>query len=253
MLLSSIITAYGQNKTRKPVNKTSTTSKPRSNAAKSNTKVYKVGNVSFSMVYVEGGDCVLGRTSDQGTPRHGFDDDPVDCYLSSFYISQTVVTEELWTAVMGEPYSDEGKGPKYPVQPNWDECQVFMAKLNAKTGGNFRLPTEWEWEYAARGGKKSNFYKYAGGNDLDEVGWDDNDKHPVGTKKPNELGIYEMSGSPYEWCKNFYYEWNEGGKNPQGSYPSGKRSIRGMGTICQRWSYNPVYAHMAFRILRPLK
>ena len=126
----------------------------------------------------------------------------------SFYICKYEVTQRLWKEVMGDNPS-QMQGDDLPVeQVNWDECQAFIAKLNKLTGKNYRLPTEAEWEYACRGGKMSKGYKYSGSNDIDEVAWyDGNSKeksHPVGQKKPNELGLYDMSGNVWEWCQDMH-------------------------------------------------
>lgn len=264
IMLSSVITVSGQNKVRKTTGRNaSITTSIRNNAPQSKDKVFKVGNESFKMVYVEGGYCVIGRTSDQKvSPKRSsflfiqvsdYGDsapDPVECELSSFYIGQTVVTERLWETVMEKPYNRRSE-KNYPVTPTWDECQIFIKKLNAKTGAKFRMPTEWEWEYAARGGQKSNHTNYAGSNVFDEVGWN-SDMHPVGVKKPNELGIYEMSGKPTEWCQNFYLQVLLGGLNPwPGNQSDGTRTIRGGANhaICYREKSNPTSGHYAFRLL----
>ena len=126
--------------------------------------------------------------------------------LSSYYIGETEVTQALWQAVMGSNPSNF-KGDNRPVEcVSWDDCKTFISKLNSLTGMKFRLPSEAEWEYAARGGNKSQDYKYSGSNTLGNVAWyTDNSgsgTHPVKTKSPNELGIYDMSGNVWEWTQS---------------------------------------------------
>ena len=119
------------------------------------------------------------------------------------------MTQALWLAVMGSnPSSFTGDLNRPVEQVSWNDCQAFITKLNEMTGQSFRLPTEAEWEYAARGGEKSQGYKYAGSNNADDVAWhrdnSGNTTHPVGTKQPNELGLYDMSGNVLEWCQDWY-------------------------------------------------
>lgn len=268
--LLSVFTVNGQHKKshsqHKKVNVQKKKESRRQNNAdeqkNSKNKVFNVDNVSFTMIYVRGGDCVLGETTDQGGIGHKSGNyfeqtpTPVLCNLSSFYIGQTCVTQELWEAVMGENPS-KIKGAKFPVTDvSWDDCMVFITRLNSKTGEKFRLPTEWEWEYAARGGQESKYYKYSGGNNFDEVGHDDSN-YSVGSKKPNELGIYEMSGYPCEWCRNYYYSIFEGGENPQGEHKSNEHAVRGgrLLPICYRMHCDPAINPSTYglRILLPVK
>ena len=154
--------------------------------------------------------------------------------LSSFAIGQTEVTQELWQAVMGSNPSNF-KGAKLPVEcVSWNDCQTFIEKLNQLTGKKFRLPTEAEWEYAARGGKNSKGYKYAGSNTIDDVAWYTNNSgsqtHEVATKSPNELGLYDMSGNVWEWCQDWYgssYYSNSPQTNPTGPSSGSSRVLRG--------------------------
>lgn len=132
----------------------------------------------------------------------------VESDSGSFYICKYEVTQRLWTEVMNDNPS-EMQGDDLPVeQVSWNDCQRFIEKLNTLTGKTYRLPTEAEWEYACRGGKKSKGYKYSGSNDIDKVAWYDgnseNKSHPVGQKMPNELGLYDMSGNVWEWCQDMH-------------------------------------------------
>ena len=192
----------------------------------SRNQTITVNGVSFEMVYVEGGSFDMGSDTE-------YNEKPVHSVtLSDYYIGKCEVTQELWEAVMGSNPS-YFKGAQNPVERvSWYDCQNFIKKLNSLTGRTFRLPTEAEWEYAARGGKKSSHYKYSGSDNIDDVAWyDDNsgDKtRPVGTKSPNELGIYDMSGNVYEWCSDWWGYYSAGAQtNPQGPSSSSGRVLRG--------------------------
>ena len=198
------------------------------------TMIVSVGNVTFNMIKVEGGTFQMGATSEQGGDAYD-DEKPVHSVtVSSFYMGETEVTQALWKAVMGSNPS-RWKGDNLPVeQVSWNDCQKFIKKLNDMTGQNFRLPTEAEWEYAARGGKKGNGYKYAGSNDIGSVVWyTDNSgvkTHPVKGKSPNELGLYDMSGNVYEWCSDWYgkeYYSSSPSNNPKGPSSGSIRVLRG--------------------------
>ena len=127
--------------------------------------------------------------------------------INSFNMAKYAVTQGQWKAIMGNNPSDNKSSDNHPVEMvNWYDAREFISKLNALSGKNYRLPSEAEWEYAARGGTKSQGYEYSGGNNIDDVGWyygNSNGKsQPVGTKQPNELGIYDMSGNVNEWCSD---------------------------------------------------
>ena len=196
-------------------------------------QIIRVGDVEFEMVYVAGGTFMMGATSEQGSDAYN-DERPVHSVtLSSFHIGKYEVTQGLWREVMGSNPSLNKAGDDYPVEKvSWEDCQEFVRKLNARTGLNFRLPTEAEWEYAARGGKKSRGYKYSGSNSLGNVAWYEansgDDTHPVGRKTPNELGLYDMSGNVWEWCQDRYGSYGSSSQtNPTGSSSGAHRVLRG--------------------------
>lgn len=181
-----------------------------------------VNGVKFQMVKIQGGTFQMGATSEQGNDI-SINEKPIHSVtLSDYHIGQTQVTQELWQAVMGSNPSEFKGDSQCPVENvSWNDCMEFIAKLNRLTGKNFRLPTEAEWEYAARGGSKSRGYKYSGNNNPDLVAWYDgnsiNKTHPVAQKQANELGLYDMSGNVWEWCSDWYGEYiNEVQTNPTG-------------------------------------
>ena len=191
-----------------------------------------VNNIINNMVYVEGGTFMMGATAEQKSDAFKNEKPAHQVTLSSYSIGKYEVTQEEWEAVMGSTPS-EFKGTKRPVEKvSWDDCQEFIRKLNAMTGKRFRLPTEAEWEFAARGGNKSRGYKYAGGNTIDDVAWygNNSDDHPhnVGTKSPNELGLYDMCGNVWEWCEDWLDKYSKKLQtNPKGPSEGFFRVIRG--------------------------
>ena len=197
-----------------------------------NVKTFYANGVPFDMVEVRGGTFRMGATSEQGSDAYDKEKPVHSVTLSGYYIGKTEVTYALWRAVMGSDpnYWIDDDLPRYNV--SWDNCQKFIRKLNSLTGQNFRLPTEAEWEFACRGGNNSRGYKYSGSNYIDNVAWYGNNSgdkaHPVATKLPNELGIYDMSGNLSEWCSDWYGDYSSGAQtNPKGPYDGSDRVIRG--------------------------
>ena len=220
--------------------------------------LFKIGNVSFEMVRVEGGIFTMGATAEQGSDAYS-DEKPTHQVTLSFYsIGKTEVTQALWQAVMGKSVSQiasengwntYGVGSNYPMYYiSYEDCQTFIRKLNALTGKNFRLPTEAEWEFAARGGNNSCVYKYSGSNTLSNVAWyDDNSSnktHPVATKAPNELGIYDMSGNVWEWCSDWKGAYSSSSQyNPTGPNRGSFCVLRG-----GSWSNNARLCRGSYRL-----
>ena len=195
-----------------------------------------------NMVYVSGGTFTMGGTSEQGSDADDSEKPTHSVTLSSYYICKYEVTQALWRAVMGNNPSNF-KGDNLPVESvSWNDCQTFINRLNSYTGRNFRLPTEAEWEFAARGGNYSRHYKYSGSNYISDVAWygDDsgnNRTHPVGTKQANELGLYDMSGNVWEWCSDWYGSYSSYSQNdPTGPNSGSERVMRGGGRRNGAWN-----------------
>ena len=190
--------------------------------------------ISIEMVKVEAGTFMMGATPEMEKPNS--DEKPLHqvTLINDYYMGKYEVTQALWEAVMGSNPS-YFKGDNLPVEKvSWNDCQEFISKLNSLTGRKFRLPTEAEWEYAARGGKKSRGYQYSGSRKISYVAWyKDNSAyktHPVGTKQANELGIYDMSGNVYEWCLDWYGSYSSSSQtNPTGADSGSFRVFRGGG------------------------
>ena len=233
----------------------------------------------IEMVFVQGGTFTMGCTDEQGSDCYDTEKPAHQVTLSDYYIGKYEVTQGLWKKVMGNnPSRFINCGDDCPVEMvSWDDCQEFINKLNQLTGKRFRLPTEAEWEYAARGGSKASYQtKYAGSNALGEVAWYNQNSdvnysggyeykgrklgtHTVGTKKPNALGIYDMSGNVWEWCNDWYghYSSDEVTNLDEGSY----RVVRGGGfneygpylRVSNRNSFDPSNSSYCFglRLVSP--
>jgi len=195
-------------------------------------RVFAQQVVEPEMLFVGGGTFTMGCTFEQGSDCSSDEKPSHEVQLTGFAIAKYEVTQALWKSVMGNNPS-RFKGDSLPVENvTWDEVQIFIQRLNAKTGKTYRLPTEAEWEYAARGGSKSQQAQYAGGFELENIAWcstnSNNTTHNVGTKQPNELGLYDMSGNVWEWCSDIYGPYTaELQTNPTGAKKGTARILRG--------------------------
>ncbi|MEQ8702810.1 MAG: SUMF1/EgtB/PvdO family nonheme iron enzyme [Phaeodactylibacter sp.] len=203
-----------------------------------------------NMVEIKGGSFMMGCTAEQESDCSKREKPVHWVELSSYRVGKYEVTQGQWEAVMGNNPSYFSGCSSCPVETvSWEDTQEFIRKLNQMTGGSYRLPTEAEWEYAARGGNRSRGYKYSGSNNLGSVGWyTDNsgsETHPVGQKSPNELGLYDMSGNVYEWCSDWYdsdYYSSTPGRNPKGPGTGANRVRRG-----GSWIYGARYCRASNR------
>jgi formylglycine-generating enzyme required for sulfatase activity len=184
------------------------------------------------MVFVEGGTFTMGCTSEQSDCEY-FEKPTHRVTLDSFQIGKYEVTQAQWRAVMGSNPSHFSGCDDCPVENvSWYDVQEYIQELNQQTGKSYRLPTEAEWEYAARGGNRCKGYRYAGGNDVAKVAWYyDNSAsktHPVGKKQANELGIYDMSGNVWEWCEDWKGAYSDSSQtNPKGPSSGKYHVLRG--------------------------
>lgn len=231
LALSATMMAQGIIRHKPPVTPSSTkrqSAQPAASPAKQQAVAQLIGN----MVYVQGGTFTMGRTSSKAYWCDDSDQPAHQVTVGSFYICKYEVTQKLWKAFMGNNPSWT-KADNMPVEwVNWVTAQKFIRKLNAFSGKKFRLPTEAEWEYAARGGNRSHNYLYSGSDDINAVAWwkdNSGDKlHPVGTKRPNELGLYDMTGNAYEWCSDWQEPYQSGAQtNPKGPQTGDWKVMRG--------------------------
>ena len=202
------------------------------------------------MILVQGGTFSMGCTDEQGGDCMEWEKPVHQVTVNSFYIGKYEITQGQWKAIMDRNPSNFTKGDNYPVENvGWDDLQEFIHKLNVATGKNYRLPTEAEWEYAARGGNNSKGYKYSGNNTMGIVGWykdnSENQTHAVGTKLPNELDIYDMSGNVWEWCSDWYDTYSgKAQTDPQGPSSGIIRVKRG-----GSWNSIAMYSRVSSRLL----
>ena len=209
-------------------------------------KFFTINGVSFTMKYIQGGTFNMGATSEQDNNADENEHPMHSVTVNDYYIGETEVTQKLWQAVMhtnpshNKEWNNDPLTVIYGCYPpveciSYNDCQKFIHKLNKLTGQHFRLPTEAEWEFAARGGNKSQCYKYAGSNFINDVAWCDERfpngiTHPVKKKKANELGLYDMSGNVNEWCKDWYGIYSiHPQTNPKGPSSGEYRVYRGGG------------------------
>lgn len=220
---------------------------------KPDTLDFTVGGVRFKMIRVEHGEFMMGATKEQENPSDNEKPAHKVTLTEDYYIGETQVTQALWKAVMGlDAKGAICKNYEFPRDfTSWNQWQEFIKKLNARTGKKFRMPTEAEWEFAARGGNASCGYQYSGGNYIDNVAWYEGNSdgeykyiHPVKELEPNELGIYDMSGNVWEWCQDWYGDYKGGSQtNPTGPTSGSNRVIRGG---CSCWDAN--YCRSSFRV-----
>ena len=211
-----------------------------------------IQNLINNMVYVEGGTFTMGNTYLNTEWPYELEMPAHHVKLSSYYIGRYEVTQAEWMAVMGSNPSVNRTDLNLPVEHvSWNECQVFIKELNRLTKKRFRLPTEAEWEFAARGGNKSRGYTYAGSDNIDDVAWYYDNSHTtqytfthiVGKKLPNELGLYDMSGNVLEWCQSWYARYSANAEvNPKGPTKGKSRCLRG-GQV----NYSKSCCHVSYR------
>jgi len=219
-------------------------------ASMSTRETFTVNGVSFTMIRVPAGSFMMGATEEQGSDANSWEKPVHEVTLSNSYlIGETEVTQELWLAVMGtNPSKHEGSLQKPVENVSWLDCQEFISRLNELTGLSFRMPTEAEWEYAARGANRSRGYKYAGSNDIADVGnVSSSTTMPVGSLQPNELNIYDMSGNVDEWVWDLFgYYTSEPQIDPTGPADGGSDHMYRGGS----WYSGANTARVSYRFFR---
>jgi len=224
----------------------------------SGNRVFTVNHVPLKMVFVKGGDLQLGCNESRDDSCSASETPAHMVQLSDFYIGETEVTQAQWMAVMGRDNNPSyWKGNTLPVERvSWNECQRFVKRLNKflaselPEGYHFALPSEAQWEFAARGGTKSGATRYAGSNDLMKVSWfysNSNERtHDVRVKAANELGLFDMSGNVWEWCADWYdenfYQVNQDWNNPINTEETSYYVLKG-----GSWNYAAPYQRCAKR------
>lgn len=222
-------------------------------------------NLDSDFVFVQGGSFEMGLP-DTSTVEAGWLEKPRHkVTVKSFYMLKTLVTQALWSSIMDTNPSFHKNCLTCPVENvSWFDAQKFISKLNTLTKKHYRLPTEAEYEYAARGGNKDRGLDYSGSNNINDVGWytdnSEGQSHPVGEKKTNELGLFDMSGNMWEWCSDWYGLYYKGSPsdNPQGPANGEKKVVRGGTwlsldegcTVVSRGALNPAFKNKftGFRI-----
>ena len=214
---------------------------------------FEVGSCRFKMIRVEHGTFMMGATPEQKNPENN--EKPVHkvTLTKDYYIGETPVTQKLWEAVMGNNPSRFRSSDRPVDNVSWKDCQTFITKLNRSLSEKlekkrFALPTEAQWEFAARGGNKSKHTQYSGSNNIKEVAWYDGNSggktHSVKTKQANELGIYDMTGNVLEWCQDWYGRYSkETQTNPTGAGSGSNHVCRG-----GSWSYYACNCRLSYRL-----
>jgi len=198
------------------------------------------------MVFVQGGTFVMGATKEQGRNSEKNEKPIHKVTVSDFYIGKYPVTQKEWKAIMDSNPSPLEDDNLPVVSVSWNDVQEFIRRLNSATGKQYRLATEAEWEYAARGGNRTRGYKYSGSNNLNDVAWHSGSSGNVGTKRPNELGIYDMSGSVWEWCNDWYGSYGSNTQtDPKGPQTGSGRVLRG-----GSWNSPAVLCRVSYRTFR---